>query len=63
MMQVVHDTVMKQVEIAELLENLKASKHQVSWLLSNNILYLYFVHLISMKTCLYLRLLNISTIY
>jgi hypothetical protein len=60
---VVHDTVMKQVEIAELLENLKASKHQVSFLLSNNNLYLYVVHLIFMKTCLYLRLPNISTIY
>jgi len=58
MMQVVHDTVMKQVEIAELLENLKESKHQVSFLLSNNnILYLYVVHfyenLLILKTAEY----------
>lgn len=32
-MQVLHDTVMKQFEIAELLENLRTSKHEVSFLL------------------------------
>jgi hypothetical protein len=34
-MQVLHDTVMKQVEITQLLENLKTSKYKVSFLRIN----------------------------